>query len=330
MMKQMIKVCVAMLLCSGLAQAHGDEAHGDEAHDNQTDGENMYSRVAPDFERLDQNGKTHRLQDYKDHWLVLYFYPRDNTPGCTKEAKGFSDKVDQIKQLEATILGVSMNDAESHKKFIADYDLPFDLLVDKDKSMSKAYGVDGGMGLLSYSKRQTFIIDPKGNVVKHFEKVDPATHADDVIAALEQAQKVYQQHTHKQSAPEVTEMLGGKAIYGKPWPRIKQAEYELKTLLEKPESFLNSQLVINGRVSSVCQKMGCWMILADGEDFARVDFDNHSFLIPKDSAGKAKVYGHLVKKVLTDEQIAHYESEGAKNLKKVSYELVADSVMLDH
>lgn len=328
-MNDILKICLALLFCSGLAQAHGDEHHTEGKSENKA-GEPMYNQLAPDFERLDQDGKTHRLQDYKGRWLVLYFYPRDNTPGCTTEANAFKEQFSHLQQMKTAVLGVSMNDAESHKKFIAEHKLPFNLLVDADRAMSKDYGVAGGMGLLSYSKRQTFVIGPNGNVIKHFEKVNPATHVDEVIAVLSRAQKQYRDKKHKDATPKVTEMVGGKAIYGKPWPDTEQPEYALKTLFEKPDSFLEGKMIVSGKISSVCQKMGCWMILTDGENFARVDFDNHSYFVPKESAGEAKLYGRWVKKVLTDEEIAHYESEGAKNLKKVSYELFADSVMLDH
>lgn len=329
MMNKLMKICATLLFCSGLAQAHGDESHAEKKTENQLPKEQMHSQLAPAFERLDQDGNTHRLQDYKGRWLVLYFYPKDNTPGCTTEAKAFKEQHSHLQQMKTAVLGVSMNDAESHKKFIDEYELPFNLLVDTDKTMSKAYGVAGGMGLLSYSKRQTFIIDPKGKVVKHFKKVTPATHVDEVIAALSRAQKQYRDKKHKDSTPKITETVDGKAVYGKPWPNTKQSEYALKTLFENPDSFLEGKMIISGKISSVCQKMGCWMILTDGENFARVDFDNHSYFIPKKSVGEAKIYGRWVKKVLTDEEIAHYESEGAKNLKKVSYELFADSVMLN-
>lgn len=298
---------------------------------------NMKGALAPDFKRLDQSGKTHQLSDYKGQWLVVYFYPKDDTPGCTIEANEFKDKFSKIKALQANLLGVSMDDGESHQAFKDKYKLPFDLLVDEDKVMSKAYGVVGGVGMLSYAKRQTFVIDPDGNVVKHFEEVTPKTHADDVIAALESAQKLYHEihggHTPKEQAksegPVVTERFGNGLVYGVQWPRTKQAYFDLAGVLQNPDGHLEGKKVFTGQITQVCQKKGCWMVLTDGEVFARVDFNNHAFLIPKDARGKASVYGQLVKKTLTKEQIEHYQSEGATGLKSVSYELVADAVLIE-
>ncbi|WP_154222003.1 DUF4920 domain-containing protein [Marinicella rhabdoformis] len=301
-------------------------------------GNNMTGAVAPDFKRLDQNGNERVLSEFKDKWLTLYFYPRDDTPGCTVEANEFKDKYQKLVDMNAVVIGVSMDDAESHQEFIDKYQLPFDLLVDEDKVMSKAYGVAGGMGLISYAKRQTFIIDPQGVIVKHFEEVEPKTHADDVIVALSKAQALYAETQKladkpakkKKKAKEVvvTEMMGTHTVYGTTWPRIKQADYPLQAVMKSPEKHTAGKRVMTGRITKVCQKMGCWMILTDGDDFARVDFNDHAFLIPKDSSGEARVYGYLKAKELSDEQIAHYQSEGAGELPKKSYEIVADSVMI--
>lgn len=295
---------------------------------------NMTGALAPDFKRLDQNGQERTLEEFKGQWLTVYFYPKDDTPGCTVEANEFKNKYQQLLDLNAVVIGVSMDDAESHQEFIEKYHLPFDLLVDEDKTMSKAYGVAGGAGVFSYAKRQTFIIDPKGTVVKHFEEVTPKTHADDVIVALKEAQALYAETLEitdkpkKAKAVEVTEVMGSHLVYGATWPRIKQADYPLAVALKNPENHTEGKRVMTGRITQVCQKMGCWMILTDGDVFARVDFNDHAFLIPKDSSGDARVYGHLVEKKLTDEEIAHYQSEGAGELPQSSYEVVAYSVML--
>ncbi len=296
----------------------------------------MTGALAPDFKRSDQSGKSHQLADYKGQWLVIYFYPKNDTPGCTVEANGFKEQIESFKRLGVNLLGVSMDDAESHRQFKEKYQLPFDLLVDEDRVMSEDYGVVGGVGLLSYAKRQTFIIDPDGSIVKHFEQVTPATHADDVLVAIKEAQELYHEihggHTPetqtKSSEPIVTEVFGGGQVYGTTWPRVKQAYFSLAAVLQNPQRHLMGKRVITGRITRVCQKKGCWMILADGDVFARVDFNHHAFLIPKDSNGEAQVYGQLIEKTLTEEQIAHYESEGAENLKKTSYEIVADAVLI--
>lgn len=295
---------------------------------------NMTGALAPDFNRLDQNGVARELSEFKGKWLTLYFYPRDDTPGCTVEANEFKDKYQQLLDMDAVVVGVSMDDAESHQAFIDKYQLPFDLLVDEDKEMSKSYSVAGGVGLISYAQRQTFIIDPQGVIVKHFEEVEPKTHADDVIMALKESQKLYAETQKLTDKPakakevKVTEVMGNNKVYGTEWPRIKQADYTLQAVMKNPEESTEGKRIMTGRITKVCQKMGCWMILTDGDDFARVDFNDHAFLIPKDATGDARVYGHLKAKELTDEQIEHYQSEGAGELPKKSYEIIADSVMI--
>lgn len=143
---------------------------------------------APAFTGIDQNGKKVRLSDLKGKRVVLYFYPKDDTPGCTKEACSFRDSFDVFKEKGIVILGVSVDDERSHQKFIAKYDLPFDLLADTEKSIVQAYGVWGEKSM--YGKkymgthRKTFLIDEKGKIVKIFDKVKVAEHADEVLEAF--------------------------------------------------------------------------------------------------------------------------------------------------
>lgn len=143
---------------------------------------------APAFTGIDQNGRKIRSSDLKGKRVVLYFYPKDDTPGCTKEACSFRDSFDVFKQKDIVILGVSVDDERSHQKFIAKYDLPFDLIADTDKSIVQAYGVWGEKSL--YGKkymgthRKTFLIDEKGKIVKIFDKVKVAEHADEVLEAF--------------------------------------------------------------------------------------------------------------------------------------------------
>lgn len=286
--------------------------------------DSMQGEPAPSFNLPDQSGQVHQLADYQGQWLVVYFYPKNDTSGCTIEAKAFRDNYQTIRHLDAEVLGVSLDDAESHRAFIAKYDLPFNLLVDGNKQMSRDYGVDGGMAVFSYAKRQTFIIDPQGQIAVHFEKVDPNTHAEEVIAAL----KELQENSEHQATAKVTEVLEGDTVYGQQWPTENPTSRSIAAVLQQPEDYLEGQHVISGRVTQVCQKKGCWMILAEGDFFARVDFNDHAFLIPKDTQGQAAVLGHLVKKQLTDEQRAHYAEEGAGELPADSYELVADAVRI--
>jgi peroxiredoxin Q/BCP len=140
---------------------------------------------APEFELPDQDGQLHSLEDYRDQWVVLYFYPKDETPGCTTEACEFRDNIFAFRKLNAQILGVSLDDVESHKKFSENHGLPFPLLADIEGKAADAYGVKTKMMGWTVAKRQTFIIDPQGKVAQHYEKVDPDEHAAQVLAELE-------------------------------------------------------------------------------------------------------------------------------------------------
>jgi peroxiredoxin Q/BCP len=140
--------------------------------------------AAPEFELPDQTGELHSLEDYRSQWVVLYFYPKDETPGCTTEACEFRDNIFAYRDLNAQILGVSLDDVESHKAFADNHNLPFPLLADVEGEASMAYGVKTRMFGMTVAKRQTFIIDPEGNIAKHYEKVKPAEHSDQVLADL--------------------------------------------------------------------------------------------------------------------------------------------------
>jgi peroxiredoxin Q/BCP len=140
--------------------------------------------AAPEFELSDQNGQLHSLEDYRDQWVVLYFYPKDETPGCTTEACEFRDNIFAYKDLNAQILGVSLDDAESHKAFAENHGLPFPLLADVEGTTSTAYGVKTRMFGMTVAKRQTFLIGPDGVIAKHYETVKPAEHSDQVLADL--------------------------------------------------------------------------------------------------------------------------------------------------
>lgn len=139
---------------------------------------------APEFELSDQNGQLHSLEDYRDQWVVLYFYPKDETPGCTTEACEFRDNIFAYRELNAQILGVSLDDVESHKAFAENHGLPFPLLADVDGAAAVAYGVKTRMFGMTVAKRQTFIIGPDGTIAKHYEKVKPAEHSAQVLADL--------------------------------------------------------------------------------------------------------------------------------------------------
>lgn len=141
---------------------------------------------APEFELTDQDGQLHSLEDYRDQWVVLYFYPKDGTPGCTTEACEFRDNIFAFRDMNAQILGVSLDDAESHKAFAEEHGLPFPLLADTDGKTSTAYGVKTRMFGMTVAKRQTFIVDPNGNIAKHYEKVKPDQHSAQILADLKE------------------------------------------------------------------------------------------------------------------------------------------------
>ncbi len=139
---------------------------------------------APEFELPDQTGQLHSLEDYRDQWVVLYFYPKDETPGCTTEACEFRDNIFAFRDLNAQVLGVSLDDVESHREFAENHSLPFPLLADVDGDAADAYGVKTRMFGMTVAKRQTFIIAPNGSIAKHYEKVKPAEHSAQVIEDL--------------------------------------------------------------------------------------------------------------------------------------------------
>lgn len=144
--------------------------------------------AAPDFSLPDETGKVHKLSEYRGKTVVLYFYPADDTPGCTKEACNFRDDYSQYRAAGAVILGVSPDDEESHQKFKKKYKLPFPLLADSGHKVCSLYGVWGEkntfgkeyMGVV----RSTFVIDPKGRIASAFEKVKVLGHSEEILAVL--------------------------------------------------------------------------------------------------------------------------------------------------
>ena len=145
--------------------------------------------AAPAFSLPDQAGKTHALADYAGRWLVLYFYPKDDTPGCTTEACNFRDDIARIRKLGADVVGVSVDDTASHAAFAQKHSLPFTLLADEGGAVVASYGALRDMMVMKMAKRVTFIIDPKGRVAQRYLDVDPKAHAAEVVADLERLQK---------------------------------------------------------------------------------------------------------------------------------------------
>lgn len=139
---------------------------------------------APPFSVQDQNGKIQRLSDYQGRWLVLYFYPKDETPGCTTEACAYRDDIQKIHKLGAAVVGVSIDDASSHAEFAQHHHLPFPLLADKDGTVARLYGSERNLLGMKIARRNTFIINPQGRIAKVYESVDAGSNPGEVIADL--------------------------------------------------------------------------------------------------------------------------------------------------
>ena len=138
--------------------------------------------AAPDFTTQNTTGKTVHLKDFRGKKLVLYFYPKDDTPGCTVESCGLRDQYQKIRELGAEVLGVSVDSVESHQKFTEKFHLPFQLLADTDKSITKAYGVLNDKS--NMARRVTFLIDEHGKILKTFQTVKPDLHPQEILDAL--------------------------------------------------------------------------------------------------------------------------------------------------
>lgn len=143
---------------------------------------------APDFTLPDAKKEQHQLTDYAGQWLVLYFYPKDDTPGCTKEACSFRDDLFQLEKLGAKVVGISVDDSDSHAKFAEKYKLPFPLLSDIDGKVAEKYGALTNLGILKIAKRYTFLINPKGNIAKIYLSVDTSRHSQEIIDDLKRLQ----------------------------------------------------------------------------------------------------------------------------------------------
>lgn len=143
---------------------------------------------APDFRLPDQHGEEHALSDYRGRWVLLYFYPKDDTPGCTKEACGIRDRFPEFGRLGVQVLGVSADSVNSHEKFARKYELPFTLLADTERKVVQLYGVWGKKKFMGRefegTHRVSFLIDPAGRIAKVYPKVKPELHAEEVAQDL--------------------------------------------------------------------------------------------------------------------------------------------------
>ena len=140
--------------------------------------------AAPDFDLPDQNGARHTLKEYAGKWLVLYFYPKDDTPGCTQEACAFRDDLHKLAALGAQVVGISVDDSASHAEFARKYHLLFPLLADQSAEVAARYGALMNLGFFKVAKRYTFLIDPQGKVAKVYQKVETSKHSTEIIEDL--------------------------------------------------------------------------------------------------------------------------------------------------
>lgn len=158
----------ALFLMAGFARAESPKA----------------GEPAPDFRLGDQNGKVHTLADYRGKWLVLYFYPKDDTPGCTEQACKFRDDLHQLTALGAQVVGVSVDDTASHAQFAKKYSLPFPLLADTKAEVAQRYGSLSNLWIVKFAKRNTFLIDPQGRIAKVYFSASTSRNSIEVIEDL--------------------------------------------------------------------------------------------------------------------------------------------------
>jgi peroxiredoxin Q/BCP len=139
---------------------------------------------APEFLLADGDGRMRQSSEWRGNWLILYFYPRDDTPGCTAEAKAFNERLPELAALKAQVVGVSVDAVDSHRAFASRLGLNFPLLADTDGKVSRRHGALNDFAILKFAKRHTFLIDPDGRIAKVYRDVDPALHPGEIIADL--------------------------------------------------------------------------------------------------------------------------------------------------
>lgn len=147
-------------------------------------------QLAPDFKLIDQHGKIHTLADFQGKWLALYFYPRDDTPGCTKQACTFRDDLHKLADLGAEVVGVSVNNTSSHADFANKYHLQFPLLADNEAEIAARYHSLVNLGIVKFSRRNTFLIDPQGKIARIYLSASAARNSNEVIEDLKHLQAI--------------------------------------------------------------------------------------------------------------------------------------------
>jgi len=179
------------LLCLSLSLSLTQFASAESAifSKSETSQKQWVGKAAPAFKLQDQNSKWHSLSQYKGKWMVLYFYPKDNSPGCTQEANQFKALYPQFLKSNAVVLGVSLDDVKSHQKFSEKLGLPFPILADNNHQLANQFGIVRNLGITKIAKRESFLIDPKGTIVYHYNSVNTQSHAAQVLADIQKFSK---------------------------------------------------------------------------------------------------------------------------------------------
>jgi peroxiredoxin Q/BCP len=172
----MIKISLLILICLGALLVLSQTSWATEVPQVGDD--------APPFRLTDQHGQIRTLTEFSGKWTVLYFYPKDDTPGCTKEACSFRDDLAQLERLGARVVGISVDDSDSHSKFAEKYHLPFPLLADQDGKVAASYGALANLVVMKIAKRYTFLVNPVGKIAKVYLSVDTSRHSQEIIDDL--------------------------------------------------------------------------------------------------------------------------------------------------
>ena len=185
------KLCKIILLCISLSLSLTQFASAESSifSKSETSQKQWVGKSAPAFKLQDQNSKWHSLSQYKGKWIVLYFYPKDNSPGCTQEANQFKALYPQFLKSNAVVLGVSLDDVKSHQKFSEKLGLPFPILADNNHQLANQFRIVRNLGITKIAKRESFLIDPKGTIVYHYNSVNTQSHAAQVLADIQKFSK---------------------------------------------------------------------------------------------------------------------------------------------
>lgn len=175
------------LMCCGLFGSISMQVHAEAFNINKFEQQQKkwVGQPAPQFKLQDQNQQWHNLKQYQGKWLVLYFYPKDNSPGCTQEANQFKALYPEFIKNNAVVLGVSLDDVNSHQKFSEKLGLPFAILADDQHQLANQFGIVKNLGFTKIAKRESFLIDPQGTVVYHYTSVNTQSHAAEVLKDIQ-------------------------------------------------------------------------------------------------------------------------------------------------